>query len=72
VERVEDNMIKLNHKCKICTFFWYLLHMYIIMHGSKNVKFISPSKTDWSSLEVKRYNVHQDDHICSPTDHTII
>jgi len=28
-------------------YYWFLLHMYIARHGSINVKFISPSKTDY-------------------------
>jgi len=33
-----EDIIKLKHKWKKCEFFWFLLHTYITMHGSKNVK----------------------------------
>jgi hypothetical protein len=36
-----DTMIKLNHKCKKFAFCWFLLHMNITMHRSKNVKCIT-------------------------------
>jgi hypothetical protein len=35
---VEGNIIGLNHLCKKCTFYWFLLHVCITLRGSKHTK----------------------------------
>jgi len=38
-KNVEDTVIKLKHYCKKCALCWFLLRMYVAMHGSDNVNF---------------------------------